>query len=250
MPVSDFAGGEARLIDTSAPQPSATMPVDKPERQHFLTGQASGVEFRKDDRKLTVRFDRPRQLTVQDNRVFGHDEYSVYFMLRSGDLVAGQTDSAEILISAEVPIDHSPVTLEMKPEQSLYQLDGLGGNFVYSSESPSSIYNLDHLNVAWGRVWLPLHEWETANDNETPATTDLPAMAANDKPGTKLRYALEMARELEKRQIPYIASIWGVPQWLARNPGKPGENKHGIVIAREMWDELAESIGSYLPLCP
>ena len=71
-------------------------------------------------------------------------------------------------------------------------------------------------------------------------------LAANDKPRTNLRHSLEMAQELQRRKIPYIISIWGVPTWMHANPVKDRERKHGVIISREMWDELAESIGSYL----
>ena len=138
------------------------------------------------------------------------------------------------------------MALTVGTQQEVYELHGFGGNFVYGAESPSSIYNLDHLNLAWGRAWMPLHEWEAENDNADPAMTSMELLAANDKPGTKLRASLEIARELEKRNIPYIVSVWGVPGWMASNPGKPGENKSGIIVTRDNWPELAESIGSYL----
>jgi hypothetical protein len=54
-----------------------------------------------------------------------------------------------------------------------------------------------------------------------------------------------MAQQIQKKGIPYVISIWKMPEWLFSDPGK-GPEATGRKIAPDQWDELLESIGSYL----
>jgi hypothetical protein len=116
----------------------------------------------------------------------------------------------------------------------------MGGNFRIQSPADAAQiqYNLDHLRVAWGRVAMPLDRWqpdEAAGPVGAAATN-----ALNDN----VRESMEMAQQLARKNIPLIISLWAAPNWaLATNSGtRWGSGR----INPEKWDQVRQSIGSYL----
>jgi O-glycosyl hydrolase len=88
-------------------------------------------------------------------------------------------------------------------------------------------------------------EWEPENDNADPARTDWDKLKALDTPDSMLRKRMLVCRELQQRRIPYVISIWVLPEWLYADPGR-GPQAGGRKVPREKWPELAECVGSYL----
>jgi len=112
-------------------------------------------------------------------------------------------------------------------------------------ESPVTQYTLQHLDSAWARVEMKLFRWEPENDNASPEVTNWQALRANDSPDSELRQDLLLAQQLQRRGIPYVASVWAVPGWLTTEPARsPWEG--GREVPRQRWPELFECIGSYL----
>ena len=64
-------------------------------------------------------------------------------------------------------------------------------------------------------------------------------------PGSELQRGFLLAQELQKKGVPLVISIWDLPEWMYANPGR-GREAYGRRIAPDKWDELLESIGSYL----
>jgi len=91
---------------------------------------------------------------------------------------------------------------------------------------------------------MSLEQWEPQNDNDDPARTDWPKLAANDVPGSRLRLEFELMRELTTKKIPFCCSIWRLPAWLYTKP--PTKENMNNRIALDKWPELLECIGSYL----
>ncbi len=138
-----------------------------------------------------------------------------------------------------------PVQLSVNPDNPLYRLDGFGGNYCFQLESPVTRYTLETLDVRWARTEMTLSEWAAGADGEPPERIAPEALRANDRPGGKLRAELLIGRELGRRAIPTVVSVWNPPEWLCERPGR-GPWKHGRRIRRERWPEMLESIGSYL----
>jgi O-glycosyl hydrolase len=240
LPIDEFSGGEARLVGgpgTVAQLPQTLSPVEP----RFLNGQAPAIVLSRGKSTFTAKLDRPRLISVQDDRQWSKANYTAMVTLQSGNLAAKQTITADVDFEISLPVDRTSATLTLDTASPQFTLDGFGGSFVYGADSPVSMYNLQNLRVAWSRVWLPLHQW-----NPDGAITDPNLLAANDKPGTEIRKAVEISKELQKRKIPYIASTWPVPKWVLENPWTTDPHESGRRIAPDQRDALANSIGSYL----
>jgi len=55
-----------------------------------------------------------------------------------------------------------------------------------------------------------------------------------------------MGRQLQDKGIPYISSIWAIPEWAYTDPGPAPQRKGRRRIAPEKMDALVRSIGAYL----
>lgn len=242
IPTSQLAGGTARLTD--AQDKSAPIPVTAQQENHFLGGQATGAVLSLAQTRVEIQTDPPRPFTVQDDRKWETDTYSVLVPIHVGNLVAGQKVSADVQLRVSIALDTAVAQVTVYPDRPAFMLDGFGGNMCFDPESPVTRYNMEHLNVAWGRVWAALHEWEPQNDNA--GVTDMAKLAAHDRPGTRIRASMEIAQELQKRKIPYIASVWPLPKWLLLKPWDKDPFTHAAQIAPDKWDALAECAGSYL----
>jgi O-glycosyl hydrolase len=93
---------------------------------------------------------------------------------------------------------------------------------------------------------MSLIEWEPQNDNGSPYDTDFGPLAARDKPGSRLRLEFELMRRLQDKGIPFVTSVWRLPEWLLADRGVKKPNDQQRKIDPLLWDELLESIGSYL----
>lgn len=243
FPVDAFAGGECALEGADAG--SATLPREKPENIRFLGGRAARLEIADgaDENRIAVTFDRTVSVQVQDNREWGGSDYWALVTL-AGALARGESVALRVTLAPERG-EPRAAALTVDPRTSRYRIDGFGGNYCFNIESPVTQYTLDNLRVAWARTEMTLIEWEPVNDNADPVVTDMDALAARDRPGTNLRREFLLAKDIQRRGIPYCISVWDPPDWLCAEPGKrPGTDNRRV--AQGMWPELVESIGSYL----
>jgi hypothetical protein len=100
-------------------------------------------------------------------------------------------------------------------------------------------YNLSHLRVAWGRVELPWRAWQPA------AGVDPVAAAEAGRLDPRVERAMEMARALAARGVPFVVSAWFPPEW-AIVPGDPPRGKMGNELDPAKTQEIYASIASYL----
>jgi len=247
VPISVFANGMCELSDAGKAVSDARMPVERPQERHFLSG--TGTLLRLADASgrtvLTVTLDRPCNVSVQDTREWRGDTYSAYVPLAYGPMRRGQSASLSVTLSLARQADRAPARLAIRPERELFRMDGFGGNYCFGIESPVTRYTLDNLRVRWARTEMTLSEWEPENDNARPEETNWAALVAHDSPDSNLRREFLLARELQERGIPYVISVWHLPEWLYADPWE-GWDAHGREVPPEKWDELLESIGSYL----
>ena len=248
FPVEVFAGGTCEVRGANDRPLRAVAPRDMPETPHFLSSTTDKVTIadRAGEKRVEFIFDSPRAVTLQDERAWNLPRYaaiakfSTNSFLRKGDTVA-------IGFSVRVTgrADHAPVRLAMDANRALYVLDGFGGSFVYGVRSPVTRFNLDTLRIAWARTQMSLADWEPENDDASPTNTNWRVLEGRDVPGSTLRQEFVMAQELQKKGIPYVISIWDLPEWMYVDPGR-GREAFGRRIARGLWNEVLESIGSYL----
>ena len=247
VPIRVFAGGRCELSAGDATVAGAQMPANRPEDRHFLSATGRTLRIADAGRKteLTMSLDRACPVRVQDTREWGGTTYQAYVELAAGPMRNGETTSLGVEFRMTAEVDRSPARLTVEAQSQRYRLDGFGGNYCFGIESPVAQYTLDNLHVAWARTEMTPAEWEPENDNDSPYETDWGALKARDKPGTNLRREFLLAQQLQRRGIPYVISIWHLPEWLYAEPGK-GSAAHGRHVPAEKWPELLECLGSYL----
>jgi hypothetical protein len=140
---------------------------------------------------------------------------------------------------------HGHIQLTLAADQVRYHLDGFGGNYCFGLDAPATLYTLDNLHIAWARTEMRLADWEPDNDNASPTDPDLDYYDDRDVSGSKLRREFLIGKRLQDMGIPFVASVWWLPEWLYAEPGKP-RNTHRRRIDPDKWPELLECIGSYL----
>jgi O-glycosyl hydrolase len=247
LPISVFGGGDGELSLGQAMPKTAELPKERPPQRHFLSAQASRMAFIAPTGKprLDLTLDPPCDVTVQDNREWDAPTYSALVRLPGGPLAKGQSATLNVTLKLAGEADQTPATLTLDASKPRYRLDGFGGNYCFNIESPVSQYTLDHLRVAWARTEMTLSAWEPENDNDSPQDTHWAYRTSHDQPETRLRREFLLAQQLQKRGIPYVASIWRLPEWLYADPGK-GPDAAGRRVAPDRWPQLLGCIGSYL----
>jgi len=243
VPRSTFAGGQVDLSAGNAPVGRAEMPREQPRNRHFLLGAADHVTLTDALGRTTldVVLDRPLPVTLQDTREWQGTTYSAFVQLAPGPLRAGQVVTAKVDLKLTTQPDTTPVHLTLDAGKVRYRLDGFGGDYCFGIESPITRYTLDNLNIAWARTEMTPAEWEPENDNASPTDTNWAVLTSHDQPDSNLRREFLLAREIQKRGVPYVISIWYLPEWLYAPPGKAS-----LKVAPGKWSELLECIGSYL----
>lgn len=247
LPVSTFAGGTGEISSNGVFVSASNMPVEQGSRPHFLFGHADRILFTGSTRNIDLEIfcDKPRYFVVQDERTWNAPTYSMYTELHHGPLAAGQKIGVNLKMRLTGKADHTPASVMLSPAQIRYRFGGMGGNFVFGLNSPVAGYCLDNLKLVWARAQMNLWNWEPENDNDSPADTNWDKLKASDKPGSDLHRDFLMAAELGKRKIPYISSIWYMPDWLYSDSGRDKE-AFGRRIAPDKWEEFMECMTSYL----
>ncbi len=240
FPVSFFGGGEARFLTGSTVLQTAPLPVAY-GLTYLATVTAGGftMEDREDRYHFTLDLLRPYSLTLQDNRRWGDSNYALFFALHSGNLSSGLSVSMDLTIEFTGSPDASPVTIAVDPAGTGDHFDGWGGNFAFNSHVPEVDWLLSELRVAWARAEVNLELWEPQNDNASSTSINWDYFQRRLDQSVETVRDFEIARKLKSRGIPLILSVWYLPGWL--QPGGDGSK-----VPPENWNELLESIGSYL----
>ena len=113
VPIALFANGQCELSAPFQPQTITELPAKQPASRHLTTGYAREFTFRDAKRasQLKVRFDRTSFATVQDNRIFNAQTYSVIVEALKGTLEKGKSVSIRATIIPDGKADRRPVQL-------------------------------------------------------------------------------------------------------------------------------------------
>ncbi|MBP8951648.1 MAG: hypothetical protein KBI47_04615 [Armatimonadetes bacterium] len=246
VPIELFSGGACELLAGDVPTASASFPVTKPDQRHFVRANSDRILMAGPDGRIRLEaaLDRPLNVVVQDTREWSGSVYTAFPQI-AGVLEAGQTASLDLELKLTAEPDETPANLSLDARRTRFRLHGFGGNYCFGIESPVTQYTLANLNVAWARTEMTPMEWEPENDDADPAHMNWEAYESRDRPGSNLRREFELARQIQDKGIPYVISIWNLPEWLYRDPGK-GIQAHHREVPPELWDELLECLGSYL----
>jgi hypothetical protein len=243
IPWLDFKGGS---LDNGLR--SITLPENGPHNANLLYGDTDRLSAASSNGALrwSAQFSRRFGINLQDKSGESPKSFTFWVYVHRGNMAAGTAGSLEVTLAIDGIPDTSTAGLRVEPETVRYRFDGFGGNYCFQIESPVTAYTLEHLNSRWARTEMTMIEWEPENENGSAYETDWERFALRDRPGTRLRREFELMQTLKSKGIPFVASIWRLPEWLLADRGVKGPNDQQRRIDPLLWDELLESLGAYM----
>ena len=229
LPRAVFLNG--RLLPQG--QSEQPMPATKPPDPVFFRSRVAGLRLENAgrDRILDISLPEPRPLALVDRWDTRGRSYQLRIALAQGSLEQGATASLVIhLRLGGEPAPAAPVRLVLQREKPRYRFDGFGGNYCWNNQSPIAQYTFEHLKVAWARTEMKLLQWDREREN----------------PGPALRADFQMMQRFHKLGIPYVISIWWLPERFYTDPYEKPRRAHFRRIDPEKWPELLDLVGSYL----
>lgn len=213
------------------------LPPELPSNHILASGMVDSVRFNNADKTLSLmaKFGAPVNVTIQDGRRWGKN-FSLLVHLHNGTLERGQAATLSMVLKATGNPDQSPAEFKIDAAAPRYKVLGIGGNYCFNLDTPEKEYTLAQLKPQFARTEISLHAWQ-------PRRGAPPTPTAG-----KLPLEFELMRELARKKIPFIASIWQAPEWMCRKL-ETTENGRPIsftALRPEAWTELVDSIGAYL----
>jgi hypothetical protein len=226
---ADFIGGRVVAGD-AAP---VVIDVKKPSDGAIYRGNTATVEFRSEtgDRVLTLRFDHPRTVAFVDHWDDRGRAYQIRVPLYQRPAEAGSVADLTVeLQSGGIAPTPLPVHLALDSSKKPSKFQGFGGNYCWNNASPVSAYTRSNLKLAWARTEMKLVQWDKEKD----------------RPGDAIRADMETMRFFQQKQVPYVTSIWWLPERFYTDPHEKSRMTHFRKIAGDKWDELLELMTGYL----
>ncbi len=180
---------------------------------------------------IDASFDQPRVVSVVDRWDISGRSYQIRAVLLKGPVQAGARASlTTTLLLTNHPPAPQPVHLTLDTSRARFRFDGFGGNYCWDTRSPIAAYTLQNLKVSWARSEMKLLQWDKHRDDPTP----------------EVRGDLEMMRRFQQQGIPFVISIWWLPERFYTDAYEQPKSGHNRLIKPEKWDELLDLIGGYL----
>jgi O-glycosyl hydrolase len=225
LPRETFAGGKI--------EPSGTvLPVTKPEDPVFFRDTAGALTFvdAKGNWTLALSLDQPRPVSITDRWDKDGRSYRVTIRLHQGPWLAGEP----VKLGLAFKLSGTPVPaaahLTVNPAEKLGPFDGFGGNYRVFMDSPVTEYTLKNLHLSWARLSFNAVTW----DRERA------------KPGPELVRDGELAQCIQRLGVPWILSLWFLPETYYADPNRQPFGSFGRHLAPERWPDFLDLLGSYL----
>jgi len=227
LPRASFAGG------VLAPG-NLLLSVTRPADPVFLRSTTANLELVDGDRnwRFSVSLDQPRPVTVTDLWNATGRYYRIQIGLHSGAWRVGDTLKLGLALKLTGTPRAAPAVLSVDPSAKLYPFDGFGGNFRIYEDTPVTDYALDNLRVSWARFEFKAITWD--HDRAGPA------------PGPQLLRDFQLMQRVQKMGVPWIISLWFLPERFYTDPNQRPFGTFGRQIAPDRWPEFLDLLGSYL----
>ena len=248
LPAPGFTNGHVRLVLDNDTTGLVRLPcTTPPASRHFLCADADTIFIGDPLGRMRIRLtlSRPCPIAVQDDRAWNEDTFSLFLPITTNALQRGQTASITIRVDLRGTPDRTPALLRLDAARACGRLEGFGGNYCFLTESPATAFTLGTLTTAWARTQMSLQEWEPVNDNDSPTNADWSRLEASDQPESPIRREMLMARDIQRRGLPFCASVWYLPAWMYDLP-ELGKDAFGHKIAADKWPEMLECVETYL----
>lgn len=208
------------------------LPATNPGDAVFFRGTAARLAFADARQNWTVAlaFDRERPVTVTDRWDRDGRSYRVRVQLKSGLWPGNEAVASAITLAPGGSASAAAAHLTIDPAARGYRFDGYGGNLCWGNDNAVTDYMLEHLRLAWSRHELKAIFW----DRERAA------------PGPQLRRDFELMQRVQRSGVPWIISVWRLPERFYTDPNQKPFGAFARQIAADRWDELLELFGSYL----
>lgn len=204
----------------------------------------TAISFKGNQQEITITPGQPSAIIQPNNDTLKYIQ--LYFPVCEGRLNKGDVFEKSFSINVTGIIDDSAATLQMDTTSPGRNFMGLGGNFRLQNAKtdPQVIdYCLKNLNVVWGRVEMPWHNWQPALNLDPIAAADSGFLNEH------VKRSMEMAQKLSKLNIPVILSAWAPPQWAVAGPLKYGPDKNGVwgnALLADNMQQIYKSITDYI----
>jgi hypothetical protein len=210
----------------------ATFPEVKPDHVVFYqeTTDHLAVSDRSGSWTIHFTFDQARPVTIVDRWDSAGRSYRIHIGLHGGFLRAQETKTFGLTIVAVAHPTAASVALSVHPAEKLYHFDGFGGDYCFNLQSPLVEYTFEQLHPAWARLEFKAIHWDRERAN----------------PGPELQRDFALMKRVQQAGIPWILSLWRLPERFYADPNQKPEGSFGRQIAADRWPEFLELLGSYL----
>jgi hypothetical protein len=245
LPEDLSEGGTQQWID---PSPVSLRRLSPELRDALFSAFAGGVRIFSSHQQIEIHLDEPALIAGTLVEQAGHSHIRLDIPIQAGNLQKDQSAQTALSITTDGEVDRTPIHLELNTAVSGRSFDGLGGNFRIQNTKldPQVIdYCLQNLRVAWGRVELPWRFWQPVR-NSQPLDS---AKAGKLHPA--VQRAMDMARTLGEKKIPFILSAWLPPDWAILGPVhfRPGpDHIWGNPLNKDSTTAIYKSITDYILL--
>jgi O-glycosyl hydrolase len=215
-------------------EPSGTVLSEtKPEDPTFFDATTAGLSLAdpKGNWRLQVALDGPRRVTITDVWDASGRFYRVRVALLSGEWLMGDPLRLGLTLKLTGAPEAAPARLSVDPAARLYPFDGFGGNYRIYADTPVVDYTLKNLQLSWARIEFKAVTW----DHDRKGT-----------PGPQLTRDFELMQRVQRMGIPWIISLWFLPERFYTDPNQKPFGTFARQIAPERWPEFLDLLGSYL----
>ena len=226
LPREVFAGGQ---IGASGPALPAVKPADpifyRSTGDSLQVRDAAGIQI------VTLTTPTPREFQVVDTWNQLGRWYELRLPLRVGSWRADEELSLQATLNLEANPPVRTGVVEINAHEPSHRFEGFGANYCWVNTSPVVDYTLEHLRSTWHRYELKFAPW----------------IAERDQPGPVLRRDFELMRRTQQAGIPWIISVWRLPEdYYVPREGGGSPLGHGRRIATARWADFLDGIGSFL----
>ena len=213
--------------------PAGPLALSKPASPILFRGDTTALHFAGPTGTLLIdaSFDQPRTASVVDRWDNIGRSYQLRVVLVKGPVNSGAKASLTTTLRlANNPPTPPPAHLTIDTSHARYPFDGFGGNYCWDTRSPVAAYTLKNLKVGWARSEMKLLQWDKHRD----------------MPTEEVRSDMETMRRFTRLGIPFVISIWWLPERFYTDAYEQPRSAHNRLIKPEKWDELLDLIGGYL----
>jgi len=213
--------------------PAIPLTPVKPADTAFYRGETTGLHVQNatGDVAIDIGFGDARHAAVIDRWDSLDRSYQVRVAVHRGpftpDSTATLTAALRLTDTRPAP---GPTHLTLDTSKPGYEFDGFGANYCWDNSSPVTAYTRKNLKIAWGRMEMKMRDWDKERNS----------------PGPLLRADFETMRYFKENGVPFVVSIWWLPERFYTDPYMQSRSGHFRIIDPEKWDEVLDLLGSYL----